>query len=76
MDEGTEADANLFGRNLFLARRQRGISQEQLAARTGLSRDTIHKLEGGKRFPRLATVLVLADAFGIDPCALIQGLRP
>ena len=76
MDEAVEADANLFGRNVCLARRQRGLSQEQLAARTGLSRDTIHKLEGGKRFPRLATVLVLADAFGIDPCALLQGLRP
>jgi transcriptional regulator with XRE-family HTH domain len=71
-----ERDANLFGRNLCLVRRRRGQSQEQLAARAGLSRDTIHKLEGGKRFPRLATVLTLADTLGVDPCELLEGLRP
>jgi transcriptional regulator with XRE-family HTH domain len=71
-----EHDANLFGRNLCLVRRRRGLSQEQLAARAGLSRDTIHKLEGGERFPRLATVLVLADSLVVDPCELLNGLRP
>jgi transcriptional regulator with XRE-family HTH domain len=72
----TERDANLFGRNLCLLRRRRGHSQEQLAARSGLSRDTIHKLEGGKRSPRLATLLTLADTLSVDPCELLKGLRP
>jgi transcriptional regulator with XRE-family HTH domain len=72
----TEADAKLFGRNLCLVRRRRGQSQEQLAARAGLSRDTIHKLEGGKRSPQLGTLLTLADTLGVDPCELLKGLRP
>lgn len=71
-----ERDANLFGRNVCLVRQRRGQSQEQLAARSGLSRDTIHKLEGGKRSPRLATLLTLADTLGVDPCELLKGLRP
>jgi transcriptional regulator with XRE-family HTH domain len=71
-----ERDANLFGRNLCLVRRRCGYSQEQLAARAGLSRDTIHKLEGGKRSPRLGTLLVLADTLGVSPCELLEGLRP
>ena len=75
MSEFSERDANLFGRNLCLVRRRRGLSQEQLAERAGLSRDTIHKLECGKRFPRLATVLVLADSLAVDPNALLEGLR-
>ena len=74
--EFSERDANLFGRNVCLIRRRRGLTQEQLAERAGLSRDTVHKLEGGKRFPRLATVLDLADTLAVDPCALLEGLRP
>lgn len=72
----TEHDALMFGRNLCLIRRRRGLSQEQLAATARLSRDTIHKLEAGRRFPRLATVLDLADSLVVDPCELLKGLRP
>ncbi len=72
----SEADAKAFGRNLFLARRRRGLSQEALALRTGLNRDTIYKIEMGRRSPRLGTLLVLADALRVGPCDLLDGLRP
>lgn len=72
----TEADAKLFGRNLYLARRRRGLSGERLAERAGLSRDGIYKIELGQRSPRLGTLLALADALGVGPCELLKGLRP
>lgn len=71
-----EADAKLLGRNLFLARQRRGFSQAVLAERTGLSRDSIYKIELGYRSPRVGTLLALADALGIGPCDLLEGLRP
>lgn len=71
-----ERDAKQFGRNLCLVRRRHSHSQELLAARAGLSRDTIHKLEMGHRSPRLDTLLALADTLEVDPCELLKGLRP
>lgn len=71
-----EYAANMFGRNLCLARRRRGLSQEKLAERTGLCRDTIFKIEMGQRSPRLDTLLTLADALRVDAAELLKGLRP
>lgn len=71
-----EYAANMFGRNLCLARRRRGLSQEKLAERTGLCRDTIYKIEMGQRSPRLDTLLTLADALAVDSAALLKGLQP
>jgi transcriptional regulator with XRE-family HTH domain len=71
-----EYAANMFGRNLCLARRRRGLSQEKLAEHTGLCRDTIFKIEMGQRSPRLDTLLTLADALQVDATDLLSGLRP
>lgn len=71
-----EYAANMFGRNLCLARRRRGLSQEKLAERTGLCRDTIFKIEMGQRSPRLDTLLTLADALRVDAAHPLKGLRP
>ncbi|MDG4829823.1 tetratricopeptide repeat protein [Solwaraspora sp. WMMD1047] len=52
-----------------VARRHRlrlGLTQEELAARTGLSARAISRLEAGRvSQPRLPTVRLLADAFGL-----------
>ncbi len=72
----SERDALLFGRNLFLARQRRGLSGERLAKRAGMSRDGVYRIEMGQRSPRLGTLLALADALGIGPCELLEGLRP
>jgi transcriptional regulator with XRE-family HTH domain len=74
--EVSERDAKLFGRNLFMARRRGGLSQAKLARRAGMSLDGVSKIELGLRSPRLATILALVDALGIDPCELLKGLRP
>jgi len=56
------AIAERFGRNLFRARQDAGLSQEALAALCSLHRTEIGYLEGGKRVPRLDTVIKLATA--------------
>ena len=56
-------------RGLLLDHRQRcGLTQEQLAERTGLAARTIRRLEsGGLANPRADTVRRIADAFGLSP---------
>jgi tetratricopeptide (TPR) repeat protein/transcriptional regulator with XRE-family HTH domain len=56
----------VFGELVMAYRRQLGMTQEELADRTGLSVRTIRELESGRtRSPRPASVLLLADAFGL-----------
>jgi transcriptional regulator with XRE-family HTH domain len=56
-------DAGTFGRLLRRFRASAGLSQEALAARSGLSRDAISMLERGVRSaPRPSTVRLLAGA--------------
>jgi predicted ATPase/DNA-binding CsgD family transcriptional regulator/transcriptional regulator with XRE-family HTH domain len=59
-----------FGALLLRYRAAAHMTQEQLAARAGLSVDAIATLERGKRrTPRGATVELLADALGLDAAA-------
>jgi len=67
--------AEQFGRNLRTARRHAFISQEALARTAGLHRTEIGLLERGKREPRLATVIKLADALGVEAGDLIFRIR-
>jgi transcriptional regulator with XRE-family HTH domain len=62
-----------FGGKLA-GRRDRGESQEALAARAGLHRNEIGLLEGGKREPRLLTLLALAKTFDITLNELAEDL--
>jgi predicted ATPase/transcriptional regulator with XRE-family HTH domain len=63
---GTRALAP-FGELLVRLRAAAGLTQEQLAARAGLSSAAIAALESGKRrAPRFTTVELLATALGLD----------
>src|SRR6478672_6458105 len=56
-----------FGALLLRLRASAGLTQEQLAARAGLSPASISALESGKRrTPRFATVESLATALALD----------
>jgi transcriptional regulator with XRE-family HTH domain len=48
------------------ARRAAGLSQAELAARAGLSRMTVQKLEADALDPRLSTLVVLMRALGLE----------
>ena len=60
-------DSRAFGARLRAVRRSAGLSQQELAERSGLSIRTISNLERGRtRWPFPASVHRLADALGLD----------
>ena len=52
-----------------------GISQEELAHRSGLSRTGMGFLETGKRWPRLDTLMSVADGLNITIDELLKGVH-
>lgn len=52
-----------FGENLKLIRKSKKISQEQLAERLGVSRQSISKWETGENYPSMANIICLCDIF-------------
>jgi transcriptional regulator with XRE-family HTH domain len=56
-------------------RDQKGISQEELAHRAGLSRTGMGFLETGKRWPRLDTLMKVADGLNITVDELLKGVH-
>jgi DNA-binding XRE family transcriptional regulator len=64
-----------FTRNLRGLREQAGLSQEQLADRTGLHPTEISRLERAAREPRLGTMLRLAQGLGIGIESLVADIR-
>jgi transcriptional regulator with XRE-family HTH domain len=56
-------------------RLDRRISQEELAHRSGLSRTGMGFLETGKRWPRLDTLIKVADGLNITVDELLRGLH-
>lgn len=51
------------------------LGQRDLAARAGISQQTIVDIEAGRITPRPQTVRKLATALGIEPAALLVHLR-
>ncbi len=56
-------------------RRQRFLTQKELAARVGVSYQTVQTWEGGTATPRLRYIPKLAEALGLDPAALLEMLE-
>jgi transcriptional regulator with XRE-family HTH domain len=71
---GGEA-ARRFGRNLFMARRRAGYSQEELAALCSLHRTEIGLVENGRRLPRVDTLVKLVSTLGIRADDLLRGIE-
>ena len=71
---GGEA-AQRFGRNLFMARRRAGYSQEELAALCSLHRTEIGLVENGRRLPRVDTLVKLISTLGIRADDLLGGIE-
>lgn len=61
-------------RNLiYLLRRSRGLSQEQLARLAGITQPVVSRIETGDRKPSLDTALRLAAVFGLTVEELFGG---
>ncbi|WP_449393060.1 helix-turn-helix domain-containing protein [Eoetvoesiella caeni] len=57
------------------ARRDRKLSQAELAQKAGLSRMAVQKLEAGNSDARLSTLVVLAKAMGMELMLVPTALR-
>ena len=60
-----------FSDRLRFCRRQRGLTQEQLAEAMGVSVAAVSKWELGQSVPELETLLELADFFDLSVDALL-----
>jgi transcriptional regulator with XRE-family HTH domain len=65
-----------FGARVRDARNQLGDSQERLAERAGVHWTFVGQIERGRRNVSLHNILKIADALGVDPAVLVQGLKP
>lgn len=66
--------SRLLGRNLVEFRGRVGLSQQSAADRAGLHRTHVALIEAGQRLPRLDTIVKLAGAVEVEPCALLAGI--
>jgi len=62
----------LVGGNFARIRRQRSLTQEQVAERSGFSQQYISGLERGQRNPTVVTLFELAQAVGTTPQELLK----
>lgn len=62
-----------FAQNLAALRKARGLSQEQLAERLSVSRQSVSKWESGVCLPELVTLDALCTQFGCTLDALLRG---
>lgn len=65
-------DQAALGRAVQAIRDERGLSQVQLAAASGLAQAWISQIENGKRNPSWSNVLRLADGLGIRLSELVK----
>lgn len=64
--------SGLIAANLRRLRLGRGLSQAQLAARGGVSRQVVVLLENGRANPRVSSLADLAGALGVSLAALVE----
>lgn len=64
----------LFGQHLREIRKAQGLSQEDLAYRTNLHRTYIGGVERGERNISIINIFRLADALGVSPAFLLEGI--
>ena len=69
------AAAKRLGRNLFMARRRAGFSQEELGAMACLHRTEIGMVENGTRLPRVDTFIKLSSALGVRAEEVLAGIE-
>lgn len=66
----------VLGQEIRRLRKERRLSQNELADRANLSRNFISMLERGERAISVMTILDIADALGVEPAALFAGYSP
>ena len=61
-----------FGDKLLLVRKDRGLSQEEVAEAVGVSRQAVAKWESGQGYPDIENLVALSDLFGVSIDRLVK----
>ncbi|MBN9987175.1 helix-turn-helix domain-containing protein [Rhizobium laguerreae] len=61
----------LVGSNFARLRREKGLTQEEVEARSGFSQQYLSSLERGRRNPTLITIYELAQALDVSHVELV-----
>lgn len=61
----------LVGSNFARLRREKGLTQEEVEARSGFSQQYLSGLERGRRNPTVITLYELAQALGVSHVELV-----
>ena len=64
-------ESGLIGRNIRILRRDKGMSQAQLAEKANMSRAGIQKIEQGKAQPRTQTLRLIGEALEVSLFELV-----
>ncbi|BCG98689.1 helix-turn-helix domain-containing protein [Mesorhizobium sp. CA14] len=62
----------LVGKNFARIRREKGLTQEDVEARSGFSQQYLSSLERGRRNPTVITLYELAQALGVSHLELVK----
>lgn len=62
-----------FNNRLYELRKQKGFSQEELAGRLNVSRQTVSKWEVGESTPDMEKLLAISDLFEVSLDELVKG---
>ena len=65
-----------FNNKLYELRKQKGFSQEELANRLNVSRQTISKWEVGESTPDMEKLVAISDLFEVSLDELVNGEEP
>ncbi len=63
------------GKFLQLLRKEKGLTQEELAEKTGVARRTVSRWETGSNMPDLDLLLELSDLYEVDLREILSGER-
>lgn len=64
-----------LGKNVSELRKQKGLTQEQLAERSGLDPSYISGIERGVRNPSFKSLVSLAQGFGMTVSEVCSGIK-
>lgn len=62
-----------FNNRLYQLRKQKGLSQEELANRLNVSRQTVSKWEVGDSTPEMEKLVAISDLFDVSLDVLVMG---
>ena len=64
-----------FGQRLYELRKEKKISQEELAELLDVSRQSISKWENDKAYPEMTRILFMSEYFGVSLDYLMRGTK-